>query len=201
MLAEDDIGRCTKGCCRDLHRACFKRRRCHDDDSVERCRRYRQGTDSGGRGLAGLHHGPRWHSLLSLRVRQAAFAPLATVNLRYFRRSGGCRAAALPPLDRDARRGSADRMRSHSIRNTKIIYFCRQTAYPAQKGGGSGAVSDPRFHRSGLRGPELDAYRGWPDRRLYFVRLEDPRSDLTMVKSGTPGNGNRPIPRARDCRR
>jgi hypothetical protein len=55
----------------------------------------------------------------------------------YFRRSGGCRAAALPPLDRDARRGSADRMRSHSIRNTKIIYFCRQTAYPAQKGAGA----------------------------------------------------------------
>src|ERR1700689_715677 len=72
-------------------------------------------------------------------------------------------------------------------RNTKIIYFRRQTAYRAQKKrGGGGAVSDRALHLSGLRGPELDACRGRLDRRLYAVGVDEPRSDLNMVKSGAP---------------
>jgi hypothetical protein len=57
---------------RDLHCAGIEGRGNHDDNSVERRRGDRQGTNSRGRGLAGLHHRTRWYPLPPLRVRPAA---------------------------------------------------------------------------------------------------------------------------------
>jgi hypothetical protein len=66
-----------------------------------------------------------------------------------------------------------------SFRNIKIIYLCYRNAYPAQKLEQRSAFSHRAFHFSGLRNPELDAYRGHPDRGFPFFHLEGPGSILS----------------------
>src|ERR1700694_6172747 len=87
LLERHLLERVTSGirkerCCRDLHCARIKRRRCHDDDPPERRRRHRKGTAPCGRGLASLHHRARWCPLRSLRVRQTAVTQPRTLLAR-----------------------------------------------------------------------------------------------------------------------